>query len=120
MKWTVDLYTDKKGKTPVLDFIKSLPVKHQSKVYREIDLLERLGINLQYPHTKKMQGHENKKLWELRVKSGSDISRVFYFLYHNNTFILLHGFVKKSNKTPQKEINKALSNLEDYLERSED
>ncbi len=120
MKWNIELYTDNKGKSPILDFVKSLPAKHRAKVYREIDLLEQLGINLQYPHTRKMQGYEDKKLWELRIKFGSDISRVFYFLYHNNTFVLLHGFIKKSDKTPQREINKALSNLDDYIERSEE
>jgi len=54
MKWNIELYTDNKGKSPILDFVKSLPAKHRAKVYREIDLLEQLGINLQYPHTRKM------------------------------------------------------------------
>ena len=118
MKWNIELYKDTSGNIPVFDFIKSLPAKHQAKVYREIDLLESFGINLSFPHTSKLEGDKYKKLWELRIKSGSDISRIFYFTYINNTFILLHGFVKKSNKTPIRELDKAISYMNDYLERS--
>ena len=120
MKWNIELYEDNSGKVPVLEFIESLPAKHKAKVYREIDLLEHFGINLTYPHTRKMEGEKYKKLWELRIKFGSDISRVFYFAHINNTFVLLHGFVKKSNKTPSKELNKAIDSMNDYLERWRD
>jgi len=58
-------------------------------------------------------------MWELRIKSGSDISRIFYFAYVNNTFVLLHGFIKKSNKTPTRELDRAISYMNNYLERSE-
>jgi len=118
MTWNIELYQTTAGETPVLDFIKSLPEKHQSKVYREIDLLESFGTNLSFPHTSKLEGDKYKKLWELRIKSGSDISRIFYFAYIDNTFVLLHGFVKKSNKTPVRELERAMSYMTDYLERS--
>ncbi len=119
MKCNINFYEKQAGSIPVLDFIESLPAKHRAKVYREIDLLEQFGINLTYPHTQKMEGEKYKKLWELRIKFGSDISRVFYFAHINNTFVLLHGFVKKSNKTPSKELNTAITNMNDFLERSD-
>jgi len=118
MKWNIELYQDFSGSTPVLDFIKSLPAKHQSKVYREINFLESFGTNLSFPHTSKLEGDKYKKLWELRIKSGSDISKIFYFAYVDNTFILLNGFVKKSNKTPIRELDRSISYMNDYLERN--
>lgn len=120
MKWNIELYETADGKVPVLNFIESLPTKLRAKVYREIDLLEKFGTNLTYPHTRKMEGDKYKKLWELRIKFGSDISRVFYFAYVDNTFVLLHGFVKKTNKTPPRELDKAIKNMNDFLERSDD
>ena len=84
-KWQVELYQKFNNDCPVLSFIQSLPPKHRAKVEREIDLLEEFGINLTYPHTLKIQGAPYKDLWELRIKFGSDISRIFYFLHIEET-----------------------------------
>ena len=65
------------------------------------------------------KGKDNKGLYELRIKFSSDIARIFYFTYHNNKFVLLHGFVKKTMKTPQGEIKKARKYMKDYKRRSE-
>lgn len=64
MNWKIQLY-EKNKKVPILDFIQSLPSKHQAKIRREIDLLEEFGVNLTYPHTKKIEGDKYKGLWEL-------------------------------------------------------
>jgi len=66
-----------------------------------------LGI----PYTK----HINKKIWELRVDFNKKFHRIFYFIFDGKKIILLHGFNKKTNHTPQKEINKAVNNYHDYL-----
>lgn len=65
IKWSIELYEKENGQCPVLEFILSLPPKHQAKVEREIDLLEEFGINLTYPHTRKIEGGSYKDLWEL-------------------------------------------------------
>ncbi|MFB5065614.1 MAG: type II toxin-antitoxin system RelE/ParE family toxin [Candidatus Wallacebacter cryptica] len=52
------------------------------------------------PRTKPIKGKNNKGFYELRIKFSSDISRIFYFSLQRNTFVLLHGCVKKSKKTP--------------------
>lgn len=49
-----------------------------------------------------MTGH--KKLYEIRIKEKSGISRILYFAHAGRKFILLHGFIKKTDKTPVKEI----------------
>ncbi|MFQ8599957.1 MAG: type II toxin-antitoxin system RelE/ParE family toxin [Oscillospiraceae bacterium] len=59
--------------------------------------------------------HIDGDLWELRPLE----NRIFFFYWRNDTFVLLHHFVKKSQKTPEKEIQKARNNMKDFLERTE-
>ncbi|MDA8340353.1 MAG: type II toxin-antitoxin system RelE/ParE family toxin, partial [Nitrospiraceae bacterium] len=61
-----------------------------------------------------------KKLFEIRIKDRSNIHRIFYFAYTGKKFILLHGFTKKTDKTPQKEIAIALKRMEEYIQRRRD
>ena len=49
----------------------------------------------------------------------SKTDRIFFFYWKNNRFVLLHHYVKKSQKTPQKELKKAKHNLKDFLERND-
>jgi len=114
--WDIIFYKDSKGNEVIAEFLDSLPIKHRAKVLREIELLSEFGLKLREPHTKHISG----KLWELRVKFSSDISRVFYFVPMNNTIILLHGFVKKTNETPKSEINTAVKRMNDYYKNGSD
>ena len=118
MKWIVDYYVKENGDSPVKDFISSLAPKHMAKVLWEIDLLEKLGTDIKEPYAASIKGKKYKGLWELRIQQGSDASRVFYFIPIGNTFILLHGFIKKSNKTPIIELERALSYMSDYQRRA--
>jgi len=120
MEYVVDLYEKIDGEVPVLNFILDLNPKQQAKVYREIDLLEKFGNELHYPHVDKIKGQKYKGLWELRIEFASDIFRIFYFLPITNNAILLHVIVKKSNKTPPKELDIALERMKDYLRRKKD
>lgn len=58
-------------------------------------------------------------IFEIRGKVGSDISRVLYFFYYNGKIIMTNGFVKKTQKIPKAEIEKAKKYRKDYLERCE-
>lgn len=89
----------------------------RAKVFSEIELLEKHGTALREPYAKAIKGEKYKDLFELRIKLSSDISRIFYFTFKRNTFVLLHGFTKKSAKTPQNELNKAVRYKEDYERR---
>ena len=55
-------------------------------------------------------------LYEARIQLGSDIWRVFCFFDQGKLVILLNGFVKKTQKTPRKEIDKALALMNSYYE----
>ena len=120
MKYTVDLYEKIDGKTPVLEFILTLTPKQQAKIYREIDLLEKFGNELHYPHIGSIKGDKYKGLKELRIEFGTDIFRIFFFLPKGNLAILLHGIHKKQQKTPKKELDIALDRKNEYLRRKKD
>lgn len=115
----LDFYKMENGKIPVQDFLYSLEPKLRAKAFRDIELLKNLGNELREPYVKPIKGNSNKGLYELRIKFSSDIARIFYFTYYNNRYILLHGFIKKSMKTPPKEIEKARKYMEDYKRRNQ-
>lgn len=85
----------------------------RAKAVREIQILSEYGNNLREPYSK----HIQKGIFELRIKFSSDISRIFYFFFDENKIILTNGFVKKTQKTPREEIEKALKYKEDYQRR---
>jgi len=82
-------------------FFESLDEKEIAKVIRTIELLEEFGNNLRMPHSR----HMDDGLLELRVRGKREI-RIFYF-FNKNKAILLHACVKKTQKTPEKELDKA-------------
>lgn len=117
MDWQVEYYKKENGDIPVYDFLTSLETKMRAKALHEIELLEKHGYELKEPYVKTVKGEKYRGLFELRIKFASDISRIFYFAYHQKTFVLLHGFTKKTEKTPQKELERALRYKEDYERR---
>ncbi len=114
----LEFYMKENGKIPVQDFLYSLNPKLRAKAFSDIELLKKLGSELKEPYVKPIKGKNNKGLYELRIKFSSDIARVFYFTYYNNKFILLNGFIKKTMKTPEREIDKARKYMEDYKRRA--
>lgn len=69
------------------------------------------------PYVKHIQGDAYRGLWELRIKLANDTPRIFYFLSLENTFVLLHGFLKKTDETPKRELDIAKRHMEDYRRR---
>lgn len=108
-KWDIVYYESPNNKFPVYDFIESLSAKAKAKVVNTFDLLSEFGIKLGMPKVRKIIG---TPLWELRVL-GKDSIRIFYVIKSERRIILLHGFIKKKQKTDKKEINIALERLED-------
>lgn len=109
--WRVEFYATASGKSPVLGFLATLPAAERAVVRRTIELLIEFGVLLRGPHARPIKGH--RKLWELRAGP----NRLFYFAHVGRTFIILHGFRKKSRKTPRKEIATAERYLREFLER---
>ncbi len=117
--WEVIFYECENGESPVKKFINSLQEKHKAKALWEIQLLEKYGTQLKEPYAKALSGEGYKGLWELRIKFASNISRIFYFMPFGETFVLLHGFIKKTQKTPEQELEKAKKYMDECLRRFE-
>ena len=64
-----------------------------------------------------MSKHLESGLWELRVKAGTDILRIIYTFEKGQIIILLHGFVKKDQKTPASELEMARKRLKEVKEK---
>jgi phage-related protein len=115
----VEFFKDKNGKEPIKDFINELLEKAKTnkkdkirakKVLAYIEALERWGTRAGFPYTKHIDGD----IWELRPLK----DRIFFFFWKENTFVLVHHFIKKTQKTPKKEIKRAIKNMLEHLERS--
>ena len=109
----VNFYKLENGNSPAEDFIMALNTKMKAKTFRAISLLKEYGNELREPFSKPLRDG----LFELRVKVGSDIVRILYFFCKGKLIILTNGFVKKTQKTPEEEINLALKYKTDYLNR---
>ena len=95
------------------DFLDSLPGKVAQKVTWVLKLLEDLHI-IPSTYFKKLTGTEG--IWECRIQFGSNAYRIFCF-FINSIVILTHGFVKKSQKTPVHEIERAEAYRRDFFKR---
>ena len=80
-----------------------------------LDILKEYGNELREPYTKYLEDG----IFELRIKLGSDISRILYFFYDGRNIVLTNGFIKKTWKTPRGEIEKAKMYRKDYFHRTE-
>lgn len=92
----------------------SLDVKMQAKLLGMLQILQEKGNQLREPYNKYLEDG----IFELRTKNGTDITRVLYFFYYGRKIILTNGFIKKTQKTPRKEILLTKRRKADYIERS--
>jgi len=90
-------------------FISKLDKPAIAKILRTIDLLEKFGHNLGLPHSKKVSA----SLFELRIHSAQNV-RILY-TFHKSKIFLLHAFIKKSQKIPQRELNTAFQKLKNLI-----
>ena len=111
----IELYLNNKGKSEVEEYLKELKRKNNkdsrikfNKITAYIDALARNGLSL----NEKYIEHIEDEIWELRPLR----DRIFFASYQNNKFILLSVFIKKTQKTPKLEIEKAKRLLKNYKE----
>ncbi len=115
----VIMYQDRQGRSTVKEYYKELEKKAQTskdervrlkKFIEYIAILRQYGTRIGQPMVKHIDGD----IWELRPIN----NRIFFFYWKDDIFVLLHHFVKKTNKTPAREIEQAKRNLNDFIERT--
>jgi phage-related protein len=113
--YEIEYYKNPKGNCPVKEFINSLEPKMRAKVFSRLELLEEYGSLLGMPMAKPLKDG----IYELRTVQGNNITRILYFFVVGKKIILTHGFVKKTQKTPAKEIERAMKLRQDWRSRNE-
>lgn len=101
------------GTEPAKDFILSLDTKMRAKMVRMVKLLEENGGNLRMPYSE----HLDDGIFELRACVGNDISRVLYFFFIGGCAVLTNGFIKKTQKTPEQQLELAKKYRAEYIGR---
>ena len=111
----VEYFEKSDGTFPAEEFILSQNFKMQAKIFRALELLEIKGNELREPFSK----HLEDGIFEIRAIQGNDISRVLYFFVVDKTVILTNGFMKKTQKTPAREIETAKRYRDEYKSSKE-
>ena len=86
------------GREPVREWLKDLQIEHRKTIGEDIKTVQ-FGWPVGMPLARKMEDG----LWELRSHISAGIARTFFTMF-DDKIVLLHGFVKKSRKTPTKEL----------------
>lgn len=117
--YNIIIYEDTNGKSEVKDYIARLRQKTNkdniikfNKIISYVRMLREEGLNLREPYIK----HIENNIWELRPLR----DRILFAYYDKDTFILLSIFMKQTQKTPIREIEKAKRYLKDYMYRRDE
>lgn len=119
--FNIVFYKDKSGNSPIKNFLDDLNKRssknknariNKEKIDEYFRMLSLYGTRAGKRYVKHIDGD----LWELRPLS----NRIFFFYWKDNKFVMVHHFVKKTKKTPEREIEQAKRNMRDYKERNGD
>lgn len=115
--YQIEFYRDQNGDEPVLEYLEELASKTDkdsriklNKIRDYMKILSEHGTRAGEPYVKHIEG----ELWELRPLR----DRILFAGWDGNRFILLHYFMKKTQKTPKREIEQAKRNMRDFIDRS--
>ena len=115
--YQIYFYRDKNGKEPVKEYLEKLAAHKDkdsriklAKIRDYLKMLSEYGTRAGVPYVKHLDGD----IWELRPLR----DRILFAAWDGESFILLHQFMKQTQKTPPREIKTAKRNLTDYRERS--
>lgn len=118
--FSIEFYKDNDGKEPIVEFLQELNLKaltskeqriRLKKIAEYFEVLTRFGTCIGEPYVKYIRDG----IWELRPAN----DRILFAFWKNQTYIMLHHFVKKTQKTPVREIEQAKKNYSSFIDRSE-
>ena len=104
-------FKTERGDEPVRAFVDGLDISSKRKYWRKIDYLGQFGKTLCGPHAKDL----GKDIYELRFRGPDGHFRVLYFFFSGHCAILTNAFKKKTNQTPRREIDLAISRMDLFL-----
>lgn len=113
-RWQIIYYISPSGQNPVSDFLDILKPQLQAKFIRVFNNIAEYGLQSVIPHLRKLSG---TPFWEVRIL-GQDNARVIYVVPAKSKILLLHGLIKKKQKTPLKELEIANQRYRLYLSQA--
>ena len=105
-EWSI-VFFESGGHSPVREFLETLDRKTQVRFAWSLEQLRVRNVLARKP----LVDHVEGKLWELREESGTNIYRLLYVMGSRKRIIVLHGFQKKTQRTPRREIEIAEARL---------
>ncbi|MEX2007862.1 MAG: type II toxin-antitoxin system RelE/ParE family toxin [Candidatus Levyibacteriota bacterium] len=108
IEWDILTYESSRAEKPVDNFIKKQQPQARAKIIHKVRLLKSYGNLLGMPHAKLL----GEGLYELRIR-GKEELRIFYFFKQAKTIMLLHGFKKQKQETPQNELQIAKTRMKE-------
>jgi len=108
--YNIEFYSKENGEEPAREFILGLDPKMQAKILKILDLLQVNGPYMRLPYSE----HLEDGIFEIRAKQSTNISRILYFFTMEQKIVLTNGFVKKTQKTPKREIDLAKKYRKDF------
>lgn len=112
-EWTVVFYVEAGGRQVIREFLEGLDIRSQARFDWSIEQLRLRNVQAREPLVRHLEG----KIWELRRESDTNIYRLLYCFLPGKRVLFLHGFQKKSQKTPRREIELAQRRMDDFLRR---
>ncbi len=116
MEYEVEFVELDNNKKPFKEFVIKLPIKERARIFETINYFIELKNN-NLPVKTNLSKYIEDGIFELRTSIHDKIARTLYFYQIGARVIITHGFIKKSRKTPRKEIQKAKDLREIYIKR---
>jgi phage-related protein len=113
--WTTEFYEAERGESAVVEFLNGLDMKTRARFRWSMEQLRVRNVTARLPLVRHLEGD----LWELREESQTNIYRIVYVFYTGRRIVFLHGFQKKSQKTPPGELAIARQRYEDFLRQEQ-
>jgi phage-related protein len=110
-EWSIVFYIEESGRNPVGEFLTALDVKAQARFLASMEQLRVRNVLAREPLVR----HLEDKVWELREESRGNIYRLLYFFFSGRRIVFLHGFQKKTEKTPRGEIEIAMRRMKTFV-----
>ncbi len=112
-EWTLEFYLEANGANPVTEFLDRLDGKTRARFRWSMEQLRLRNVQARYPLVRHLEGD----LWELREESQTNIYRIVYFFFTGRRIVFLHGFQKKTQRTPRRELELAQQRHREFLAR---